>query len=285
MPEASVVAPGSGQGPLPLLESRVHTIRTRLAIWQAISDLMLGGGDPGPAPEADTLGRLRFSFGYGPESLQLVLGPHVNRELAEIAGWEFVPDHADNELLEALQSSGSLGLAATLVLFAAWLGRSAAWSLGWRESSRCPTFLIAGGVIGAGLALATTRNLTFLGPATAAGLLVAVVWILVLRRRAAPSLPEYRAVPFGVPMPMLAGAVAALFVALQFGLGGTAARTCIWIFAGVLAAAGARLTSSAAADGPPSRPAAAAERVLVAAPISSPRRCSPPACSPPSPSR
>ena len=109
------------------LSALQESVSFRLRLWPSVWRLVWTTPELRPA---DSLAGIRPLIGYGPETLGLVVEKTLDRRLAaREEPWSRVKDRAHNDLLNHLAEGGILGLAAFLVLLAAFarLGLKALW--------------------------------------------------------------------------------------------------------------------------------------------------------------
>ncbi len=122
------------------LSTMAGSVSFRLRLWPSVWRLVWTNPELRPA---DSLAAIRPLIGYGPETLGLVVERTLDRQLvAREEPWTRVKDRAHNDLLNHLAESGLLGLAAFLLLLAAFarLGLKALWQ---EESPSRQLYLIA----------------------------------------------------------------------------------------------------------------------------------------------
>lgn len=97
-----------------------RTVQVRIEIWQGVVGRW-GTLEPALASnlEPDPLAAIRRWSGWGPETLDRVFPPFMSDRLAAIQGWQTIADRAHNSALDALVTTGSVGLFATLALWGA----------------------------------------------------------------------------------------------------------------------------------------------------------------------
>ncbi|NIV37047.1 MAG: hypothetical protein GWN58_48745, partial [Anaerolineae bacterium] len=115
-----------------VLQTEEGTGRVRILIWEGALDLM-GWHEPLETPgeegEPDSFNALRPIIGYGPESMYVAYNRFYPPELAHFEKRNASPDRSHNETLDALVTSGWLGVGVYLLLFTSvfyfgfkWLG-------------------------------------------------------------------------------------------------------------------------------------------------------------------
>src|SRR6185295_18905692 len=85
------------------LDPQVGSARVRLLIWRDTVAVIRDAGS-------------RLAFGYGPESLPLVIPSHYSAEIGALEQIDAMPDRAHNETLDMLVSAGVAGTLAQFAL-------------------------------------------------------------------------------------------------------------------------------------------------------------------------
>lgn len=239
-----------------------RTLQSRSLIWQGVVDM-------------STAGPLRAIVGYGPESMDLAFYGFIPPELVEMEGPKKTADRAHNRIMDALATSGLLGVVAYLAVYSGLIYH-ALRGLGFvSDASERRLFaglLAEGGVLGFLAPWVATGTLRFAGPGIAAGLvggLVVYLILFMLRRR-------QRAEGGGSQMLLIAllSALMAHFVESQTGIDVTTTRLVFWVYAAIVAALalagrGRRDLAPAGEDVEPSQGSGDP-----AAPVGDPRRAS-----------
>jgi len=197
--------------------------RVRVLIWESVVDRFAGQ----PA---------RLALGFGPESTQAALLSTYQPELRHLEP-ERLPDRAHSLVLETLVTTGLVGVASVLLLFAA-LFYTGLRSLGLAESPRLRNRWLALTVAGVGLGALLPRlvagDWTFAGLGVALGMAAALVafllsllWGVQFDKGAVLS---DRSI-------LIAGVLAALaghLVEASVGIRVTATESLFWVLAGLL---------------------------------------------------
>jgi tetratricopeptide (TPR) repeat protein/O-antigen ligase len=196
--------------------------RVRVLIWQGVVDRFAGQ----PA---------RLALGYGPESTQAALGPTYQPELRHLES-QRLPDRAHNVIFEALVTTGLLGVASILLLFAA-LFYTGLRGLGLISTTRSRNqwlvLTVAGVAVGALLPRLIAGNWTFAGFGTGIGLaagLAAYLFLRLWQLEPDSDVLSHRSV-------LIAGILAALaghLVEITVGIRVTATESLFWVLAGLL---------------------------------------------------
>lgn len=199
--------------------------RVRLLIWQSIADRL--AGDP-----------QRLVLGYGPDTTQAALLPAYPAELRHLEQ-ERLPDRAHSAFMEALISTGLLGLAALTALFGAII-HTGLRALGWLPTPAARNRWLIWTLVGLALGLAVPRLLSggwaFSGVGAALGLAAGlVVYLVVSLPPAAPGGPPALTVPVLLSMAVLAALVGHL-LEISVGIRVTATEVVFWTLAGLLLA-------------------------------------------------
>ncbi len=208
-----------------LLELEEGTGRVRVLIWQGAVEMLTD--DPA-----------RALVGYGPETMYVAYNPYYPAELAHYEARNASPDRSHNETFDALITTGALGLAAWLALYASvfYQGFRALGLLPDRRShilfGAC---LAVGGLVGA-LAprlLEGTWRLSGVGLPLGmiVGLAAHVVLQALLRDMPEPALEGWLLL---LMIALLAG-LAAHWIEISVGIAIAATRTHFWIYAALVA--------------------------------------------------
>lgn len=199
------------------------------------SDSELKGGIP--AAPGD---RYRAIVGYGPETMRLVIAPHVPPALGLVERRGALPDRAHNETLDVLLASGLLGLAAYLVLIIGIL-RKGLQTAGVADLPRhrrmIPGACLAGGLVSVASICYFDQSWRLFGIALPFGILagsfayLAGFTIWNASKRGISKGPWSKRQLLSA---VLLSAVVAHFVEIQFGIAITATRTYFWIYIALL---------------------------------------------------
>ncbi|MBI5290911.1 MAG: O-antigen ligase family protein [Chloroflexi bacterium] len=252
-----------------VFEVQDDTSKVRLLIWRGAVKLALPHGPlvyPDNRPDAFNV--IRPLIGYGPESMYVAFNRFYEPEIAHYERRNATPDRAHNETFDALATTGALGLAAYLVLFAAVIFYGLVWIGAVTEADRWTfaAFYAGGGVAGAA-ALVAWRGPEYFGVGLPFGILLGVLafvaWLAVTRHPAAAheqgdcATDEWT----GWIVAALLGGIVAHFTEIHFGIGVVSSRTHFWAYAGVLIAVGWAMrshgeehTASPQTAGPPPTP-------------------------------
>jgi len=224
--------PLAGLGQVPGMQrlvgilDRDPTVRTRVLIWQGAASLL--GTNPA-----------RMLAGFGPETTQLVLLPHVPPELFHYEDFRR-PDRAHNDAFDALLTRGLLG-------WLAWLGVFVISVYGGLSRLRLVegagrgliVALLSGALCGGLGAMLLTGHWAYVPLSVALGLIAGLAGFLLaasLRRKpAAPSVPAGEPGQHIVVTGLLGGIVSHF---LEINLGGisvSATQLNFWVFAALLA--------------------------------------------------
>jgi O-antigen ligase len=227
-----------------VLASQSDSSYERELLWDGTAQLMLPHAPLRyPDGHGDGLNALRPLLGYGPETMVDAFQPFSPAALLKIqanTNW----DRPHNEVLNAWEAAGIPGALSYLWLFGAAFVLAAGQlvRLSRRTLAIC---VVAAVVIALDLAVVALRlkGLGYIGVALPMGILLAFGGLLALvaiRPAVAPVAPYD---PAGTPLlAATAGAVAAHFTAMQFGIATTPTWLLLWLCLGLLAA-GARWPS------------------------------------------
>jgi tetratricopeptide (TPR) repeat protein len=181
-------------------------------------------------------------------------------ELLEIGGAEKSPDRCHNDTLDALITTGLIGMAAYLFLFGSVFYYSLKW-LGLIASPRQRNLFIAlsavGGMLGVWVLWLVDGTLRFVGIGIPAGMLVALTIYLVVRLFSDHREKTKRD---AVPMLLIAlfAAIVAHFVENQTGIPVTPTRMYFWVYAALLTVVGLSIQGEGVLSPLAVRPAPAA---------------------------
>lgn len=193
----------------------------------------------------------RLVTGYGPETLDVALAPFYTTRLAYLGGQAQQIDRTHNVLLEALVSTGLLGLAAEIWFFLAVSAFGLA-SIGLLRTStqrRLVYSLPVGlGLVGAVGTRLMTGAWTWSALAGGMGLLAGlgiVLWVLIAR--APLSWPDLRPSDYQLSVCLLAGWLGHLAEA-QFSPTAETVQLYVWVGVGMLLASASLLQAEASPE-------------------------------------
>jgi len=236
-----------------VLDKEEATSKVRLLIWQGAIDMIV----PHPPLEkpdggVDKLNWARPLIGYGPESMYVAYNRFYPPELAHIEKRNASPDRSHNETFDSLVTTGLIGFAVYMWLFASVLYHGFRW-LGVIGNNRQRNLFLGcwftGGLAGA-LLFGLWQGPEFVGVGLPAGIAAGlgfylVVWGLFLSSRAtrhpAPALPSGNQQPatgLNMLLMSLVSAVIAHFVEIHFGIAIAATRLYFWAYLGLLVVVG-----------------------------------------------
>jgi O-antigen ligase/tetratricopeptide (TPR) repeat protein len=183
---------------------------------------------------------VRAILGYGPETLAVAHYPFVLPELMDLAENLRAIDRCHNVTLDALVTTGLVGLFAYLFLFGSAFYYGLKW-LGLIPSSRQRKLFIAlsvsGGILGLWLPWQLTGTLRFTGLGIPFGMLAAlVVYLVVYLFR--DQRKEGRGEGIYMLLVSLFSAIAAHFIESQTGIAVTTLQTYFWIYIALLVVVG-----------------------------------------------
>lgn len=205
---------------------RDPTVRTRVLIWEGAANLL--SSDPA-----------RALIGFGPETTQMVLLPHVPPELFHYEEFRR-PDRAHNAALDALMTTGVLGWLAWLGVFVCviWTGMGGLYLIEGRVRWLVAA-LLGGAAFGSLGAFLLTRHWIYMPLGLSLGLIGGlVVFLLAVGLRRKHLLLVNSATELDHPMVLvgLMGGVVTHF--LEINLGGIAVPATqlnFWVFAALIA--------------------------------------------------
>lgn len=178
---------------------------------------------------ADALQAIRSLVGYGPETF----GPAFELVYDNALGRDVFPDRAHNLLLDALVTCGVLGLAATLLVWAAILvlGMRTAALLPDRSAALLLLLLTAAGGVAVGAAANIYLNVSYVAPAFGIGLVAgAAVYCAVVQTTSSDdSTSGDRLLASAI-----LGTLAAHFVEVQVGIATITTQLLFWTLVALL---------------------------------------------------
>jgi tetratricopeptide (TPR) repeat protein len=163
-------------------------------------------------------------------------------ELGQVERRTASPDRSHNETWDALVTTGVVGLAAYLVLFASVFYYGLKW-LGLMNTplqKRLFLACYAGGGLAGAAGLVLWRGLPFFGVGLPFGIMLGLIAYLTVQALLGPeAAPAERPEPWrAVVLISLVAAVMAHFTEIHFGIAVAASRTLFWLFAALMAVAG-----------------------------------------------
>ena len=234
-----------------VLQTEEGTGRVRVLIWNGALDL-IGLHEPleipGEEGKPDTFNALRPVVGYGPEAMYVAYNRFYPSELGHFEKRNASPDRSHNETLDALVTTGWLGLAAYLLLFTSIFYFGFKWLGLIRERWQKIAFLalwIGGGILGT-LGVLVWKGAAYLGVGLPLGALLGLAAYFFLGLVMATLRPEKWQVEMSenhLWIVALVAAILAHFVEIQFGIAIAATRTYLWVMAAMLVVLGMRLAS------------------------------------------
>ncbi|MFQ5696354.1 MAG: hypothetical protein ACE5HB_10225, partial [Terriglobia bacterium] len=211
-----------------VLDVEHDTGKVRVLVWEGATNLL----------RADLR---RAVIGYGPETIFFALRRFYPPALAHYEKRGTFPDRAHNETLDALITTGAIGLVAELAVFLAiflrllrWLGliRTAG------EQRVCVALVLIGGAAGAlGVCLAD-GSLRFAALGLPAGVVAGLLLYAAAHAIFLPSREAPGAGRDGLLLAALLAAATAHFVEIQLGIPTVATRLYFWACAGLAVAVG-----------------------------------------------
>jgi len=179
---------------------------------------------------------VRAIIGYGPESMSVAFYPYMLPDLVGLAG-PGIADRCHNEILDALVTTGLIGLIVYLFLFGSVFYYGLKW-LGLIVSPRQRTLfavlLIAGAVFGVLIPWLLDGTLRFVGVGIPAGIVAALAVYLVVflfqdqKGKSTASGNQ-------VLLIALFSALVAHFIEIQSGIAIAVTRTYFWVYAALMA--------------------------------------------------
>jgi cyclophilin family peptidyl-prolyl cis-trans isomerase/tetratricopeptide (TPR) repeat protein len=232
-----------------VLQTEEGTGKVRVLIWEGAIDLISPHSPlvrPGEDGGLDPFNAIRPIVGYGPESMYVAYNRFYPPELAHFEKRNASPDRSHNETLDALVTTGWLGLAIHLLLFTSVFYFGLKWLGLIRESWHKAAFIglwIGGALLGTA-GIWAWRGPAYLGVGIPVGALLglaAYVFILLLSVTFRPKTELAVNETYQLWILALLAGVVAYFVEIQFGIAIAATRTYFWVFAATLVVFGIRL--------------------------------------------
>lgn len=211
----------------------------RREIWHSVSDLITSTEPvtaPGAAPDA--LAALRPAIGYGPETLDLVIGRHVTDELATR---EAVADRSHNETFDLLATQGAVGFSLWALIYGGvfLLCLRGLGIVGSRwATTGAPLLLAGGGALGVLAPAVVTGEWAWSGLGVAVGAVLGLALLVVVatapwRRATMPAAPP----PFETWLTLaVLGAMVSHVVEIHFGILVSHTRLMFWFLLAALVA-------------------------------------------------
>ena len=222
-----------------LLNAESDTGRVRVLIWQGAAELV-APHQPLEYPDGreDPFNALRSLIGYGPESMYVAFNPFYPPELGQIEKRNATPDRSHNETWDSLVTTGVLGLAVYLVLFAVVFYYGLKW-LGLINTQKQRNLFLALYIGGGGVAavsLVLWRGIAYFGIGLPFGMIGGVIVYLTLAALFGHSEADQLETDPGRALTLVAllAVMVAHFAEIHFGIAIVATRTYFWIFAGLL---------------------------------------------------
>ena len=199
---------------------------------------------------------LRAILGYGPETMAVAHYPFVSPELMDLAENLRAVDRCHNVALDALVTTGLVGLGSYLLLFGSvfyyglkWLGLIA----NPRQQKLFIALLAGGGILGLWLPWQLTGTLKFIGLGVPFGMLAALVMYVIgylfsTRIKAGQDESSYLLVL------ALFSAIVAHFIESQTGIAVTTLQTYFWILIALMLVVGLSLQGERVLANSESRP-------------------------------
>ena len=213
---------------IPLVNTLAESFHTssglvRVYIWKGAVNLL--ASNP-----------VKWVFGYGPETLPLVLPPHSFSILKQIGRPAAIADRAHNEILDLLVMQGFFGTAAFLAIFG-MIGFHVLCHMGLINSRTQKKawvgFLLAGCFLGSFSTMIISGSRAFsamgFGIGLVGGFCLYLGWFIITAPHGCLAPWDSKKLLLGV----LLFAISAHFIEIQFSFGTTATRLYYWILAGM----------------------------------------------------
>jgi tetratricopeptide (TPR) repeat protein len=204
------------------------TAKVRTLIWQGAADLLVAHP-------------LRAIVGYGPDTMALAYEPFYPPELGRSEGRIVTPDRAHNETFDALITTGVIGGAAEVFLFASIFFSLLRW-LGMLETAADRNAFVAlmglGGLIGAVMPYILDGSTRFSGMGLPVGMVLGAIVYLGVRVVRSRGAGEGGERSFDLVLLGVLAAVVAHVVEIQVGIATVSTRLYFAAFAGLAVAIG-----------------------------------------------
>jgi len=234
-----------------VLQTEEGSGRVRILIWEGAIDLM-GWHEPietpGEVGGPDALNAVRPIVGYGPEAMYVAYNRFYPPELAHFEKRNASPDRSHNETLDALVTTGYLGLAAYLLLFTSLFYYGFKWLGMIREHWQRRTFFalwIGGGILGT-VGTWLWRGPAYIGVGLPLGALLglaAYVFLGLVMMTFRPQRWKHKLGENHLWLTALVAIIVAHYVEIQFGIAIAATRTYFWMTAAMLVVLGVRFAT------------------------------------------
>ena len=232
-----------------VLQTEEGTGKVRILIWEGAVDLISWHPPlvrPGEDGGQDPFNVIRPIVGYGPESMYVAYNRFYPPDLAHYEKRNASPDRSHNETLDALVTTGWIGLAAYLFLITSALYYGLKW-LGlirthWQKLAFIALW-IGGGIAGT-VGLWIWRGPAYIGVAIPIGAMLGLsIYVLVnlVQATVGSESPEPKDGGYHLWILALLSAIVAHFIEIQFGIAIAATRTYFWVLSAGLVVIGIRL--------------------------------------------
>ncbi len=227
--------------------AKTRTFETRALIWQGA--INMSRANP-----------VRMVIGYGPETMLVTYQPYLLPTLFEMEGPGRAPDRCHNATLDALITTGLIGMAAYLFLFGSVFYYSLKW-LGLIASPRQRNLFIVlsavGGVLGVWVPWLVDGTLRFVGIGIPAGMLAALtIYLVTCLFRGRKEKIEHG--DNSMLLIALFAAIVAHFVEIQTGIPVTPTRMYFWVYVALMTVVGLSIQGEGVLAPLATRPSSAA---------------------------
>ncbi len=271
-----------------VLQTEEGTGKVRILIWEGAVDLISWHPPlvrPGENGGQDPFNAIRPIIGYGPESMYVAYNSFYPPDLAHYEKRNASPDRSHNETLDALVTTGWIGLAAYLFLITSAFYYGLKWLGLIRRPWQRLAFIglwIGGGIAGT-IGFWIWRGPAYLGVAIPTGAMLGLaiyVFINLLRATFRSDASEPTDGRYHLWVLALLSAIVAHFVEIQFGIAIAATRTYFWVLSAAMVAIGTRLILQSAEPEPVTKEAGVTAKDAEATPRRRRRRAASPASKP-----
>ncbi len=256
-----------------VLQTEEGTGKVRILIWEGAVDLISWHPPlvrPGESGGQDPFNAIRPIVGYGPESMYVAYNRFYPPDLAHYEKRNASPDRSHNETLDALVTTGWIGLVAYLFLITSAIYYGLKWLGLIRTHWQRLAFIglwIGGGIAGT-VGFWIWRGPAYLGVAIPIGAMLGLaiyVFVNLAQATFGPEGSEPANGRYHLWVLALLSAVVAHFIEIQFGISIAATRTYFWVLSAAMVVIGTRLMlQPAETDLATKEPEAAAENAKAA---------------------
>jgi tetratricopeptide (TPR) repeat protein/O-antigen ligase len=226
-----------------VFDTEQRTSRVRNLIWNGAADLV-SPHEPLEFPDGrvDQLNFVRPMIGYGPESMHVAYNRFYPPELGRLERRNAVPDRAHNETWDALVTTGVIGFAVYMWVFAAlfYYSLKLLGILKYSKNTITFFFLYFGGGILSATVLIVWQGIGYLGVGLPFGMILGAIAYLTYHALASKkmivTLESNQVLMLIAPL----SAIVAHFVEIHFGIAIVSTRLYFWVMMGLIVVIGHR---------------------------------------------